>query len=256
MTGTRSSSSRCRTERVRRRLQQAFWSLYGRFVWDAEQPSWRQAQIERVVDILASRRTRPAECVLDAGCGTGNYAIALAQAGFQVLGIDYAAGMLASAQAKLTGLSDRSVPADRSGSAALTWRMALDFGGSNRRMPVSIMSSTSACCRMPPTRTSPLGSCAGSCGQAARSLLLHVPRPQSLALPVRDVIRYRVAHLQQKSIGKAALIAAKVIAERTTAAKYWTADELTGNASGRRVRHRCTTIPGPPIVIVAERAVH
>ncbi len=108
MTGTRSSSSRCRTERVRRRLQQAFWSLYGRFVWDAEQPSWRQAQIERVVAILASRRTRPAECVLDAGCGTGNYAIALAQAGFEVVGIDYATGMLAHAQAKLSGtLSDR-----------------------------------------------------------------------------------------------------------------------------------------------------
>ncbi len=108
MTGTRSSSSRYRTERVSQRLQRAFWSLYGRFVWDAEQPSWRLAQIERVVDTLASRRTRPVERVLDAGCGTGNYAIALAQAGFQVLGFDYATGMLTNAEAKLTeALGDR-----------------------------------------------------------------------------------------------------------------------------------------------------
>jgi 2-polyprenyl-3-methyl-5-hydroxy-6-metoxy-1,4-benzoquinol methylase len=84
---------------MKQRLQQAFWSLYGRFVWDAEQPAWRQAQIKRVVGILASRQAHPGERVLDAGCGTGNYALALARAGFAVVGIDYAAGMLASARA-------------------------------------------------------------------------------------------------------------------------------------------------------------
>ncbi len=51
------------------------------------------------------------------------------------------------------------------------------------------------------------------------------------------------------------LIAAKVIAERTTAAKYWTADELQAmlQAAGFAI---VALDPGPPIVIVAERAVH
>jgi len=60
------------------------------------------------VEIFASRRTRPDERVLDAGCGTRNYGAALAQTGFHLLGIDYATGMLAHTQTKLSGaLSDR-----------------------------------------------------------------------------------------------------------------------------------------------------
>ena len=230
---------------MRRRLQQAFWSLYGRFVWDAEQPSWRQAQIERVVAILASRRTRPDERVLDAGCGTGNYAIALAQAGFEVLGIDYAAGMLAHAQAKLTGalsdrLSFRRMDLDQ--------RLDLADASFDHVINISVLQNAAD-----PDFT--LRELQRVLRPGGTLLLLHVPRPQSLALPVRDVIRYRVAHLQQKSIGKVVLIAAKVIAERTTAATYWTADELRAmlQAAGFAI---VALDPGPPIVIVAERAVH
>ena len=71
-----------------RRPRRLFWSLYGRFVWDAQNASIKESQVQRIVQLLADRRLKPGEHVLDAGCGTGDYAVALAQAGFRVTGID------------------------------------------------------------------------------------------------------------------------------------------------------------------------
>jgi len=82
-------------------FQRQFWSLYGRFVWDDLIKPWRASHIQQVVCILQQRKKLPNESVLDAGCGTGNFALALAQAGFQVVGIDFAKGMLKQAKAKL-----------------------------------------------------------------------------------------------------------------------------------------------------------
>jgi ubiquinone/menaquinone biosynthesis C-methylase UbiE len=230
---------------MKQRLQQAFWSLYGRFVWDAEQPSWRQAQIERVVGILASRQAHPGERVLDAGCGTGNYALALARAGFAVVGIDYAAGMLASARAKLTDHLDGNISFPR---MDLDHRLDLADASFDHVINISVLQNTAD----PSFTLQELWRvlCPGG-----TLLLLHVPRPQSQTAPMRDVIRYRVAHLQHKSIAKATLVAAKVIAERTTVATYWTADELRAmlRAGGFAI---VSLDPGPPIVIVAERTTH
>ena len=58
--------------------------------------------IERITTILTARQAVRGAQVLDAGCGTGTYALALAKAGFNVIGIDYASGMLARARAKVT----------------------------------------------------------------------------------------------------------------------------------------------------------
>jgi TPP-dependent indolepyruvate ferredoxin oxidoreductase alpha subunit len=82
--------------------QRVFWSLYGRFVWDAQKAPWKAPQIQHIVETVKARRATAREHVLDAGCGTGDYAIALAKAGFQVTGIDYAVGMLSCAQAKVS----------------------------------------------------------------------------------------------------------------------------------------------------------
>ena len=82
-----------------------------------------------------------------------------------------------------------------------------------------------------------------------------MPRPQSLALPVRDVIRYRSPTSNARSIGKAALIAAKVIAERTTVATYWTADELRAMLQAA-ASTPFLSIQDRQYVIVAERAAH
>jgi ubiquinone/menaquinone biosynthesis C-methylase UbiE len=226
-------------------LQRAFWSLYGRYVWDAEQPSWRQAQIDRVTSVLVERRKSPGERVLDAGCGTGNYAVALAQAGFEVTGIDYAPGMLAHARAKRNEqlgdrLSFRRLDLDR--------RLELADAGFDHVINISVLQNAAD-----PSFT--LRELCRVLRPGGTLLLLHVPRPQSHSIPVQEVIRYRVAHLQHRSIAKAALIALKAIAERTVVAAYWTADELRTMlvAGGFTI---VSLDPGPPIVVIAERAAH
>ena len=83
-------------------LQREFWSMYGRFIWDKHQPSWKQEQIEHVVNRIKRRSHGIRARVLDAGCGTGEYTVALAQAGFDAVGVDYASGMLYCAEKKIT----------------------------------------------------------------------------------------------------------------------------------------------------------
>jgi ubiquinone/menaquinone biosynthesis C-methylase UbiE len=225
-----------------RLLQRAFWSLYGRFVWDAQEPSWRQARIEQVTDMLLQRRRRGDERVLDAGCGTGHYAVALAQAGFQALGIDYAPGMLAHAQARLTPALSERLNFRR---MDLDQRLDLADASFDHVINISVLQNVAD-----PAFT--LRELWRVLRPGGALLLLHVPRPQSLAYPLREVIRHRVAHLQNKSIGKAALVAAKAIAERTTAATYWTSGEVAQmlRAAGFDV---VSLDEGPPIIVIAER---
>lgn len=56
----------------------------------------RQAWQERLATWLPTRRVR----VLDIGCGTGSLSLALAEAGHDLLGIDFAPAMIAQAAAK------------------------------------------------------------------------------------------------------------------------------------------------------------
>jgi 2-polyprenyl-3-methyl-5-hydroxy-6-metoxy-1,4-benzoquinol methylase len=58
------------------KLYSTFWSLYGRYAWDDQrEPARVSAPPERIVEIVQARRINPNEWILDAGCGTGNYAI-------------------------------------------------------------------------------------------------------------------------------------------------------------------------------------
>jgi len=224
-------------------LQRAFWSLYGRFVWDAERPSWRQAQIERVTDMLVQRQQGPDEGVLDAGCGTGHYAVALAQAGFHVTGIDYAPGMLAHARAKQTQALDNHLTFRR---MDLDQRLDLPDASFDHVINISVLQNVAD-----PIFT--LRELWRVVRPGGTLLLLHVPRPPSLAIPVREVIRFRLAHLQDRSIGKIVLIAAKAMAERTPVATYWTSDEVQQMLRGAGF-DVISLDEGPPIVGIAERA--
>ncbi|MFN2289911.1 MAG: class I SAM-dependent methyltransferase [Anaerolineae bacterium] len=88
-------------------------------------------------------------------------------------------------------------------------------------------------------------------------LLLHVPRPDSHRLPLREIIRHRIGNLEAKSVSKIALIVLKSWAERTNHARYWTLEEL-GQMLEKSQLEVIRADHGPPIIMIAERpiAVH
>jgi ubiquinone/menaquinone biosynthesis C-methylase UbiE len=193
-------------------LQRLFWSLYGHWVWDEAHSSAEHAQrIQRVVDLLQLRQRRPGEWVLDAGCGTGNYAVALAQAGFGVVGIDYAPGMLAQAQAKVGRdlahvLTFQHVDLDR----------PLPFAEAAFAHVISISSLQVTA---DPAFT--LSEFARVLKPGGTFLLAHFPRPPARR---RDQLQGTLA--QTHAWHKRLLICLKCWAEDLGATTYWTAEEL------------------------------
>lgn len=83
------------------------WLERSRAAWDARAERWdaraetnaraadRQADLDRIWDAL---HLRPGARVLDAGCGSGQYAIALAERGAQVTAIDLSPEMIRRAR--------------------------------------------------------------------------------------------------------------------------------------------------------------
>jgi ubiquinone/menaquinone biosynthesis C-methylase UbiE len=83
-------------------------------------------------------------------------------------------------------------------------------------------------------------------------VLLHVPRPDSYNLPLREAIRYRIQELEERTPWRVALVAAKAWAERTGSTRFWTAEALQEMLESRQFR-ALSVNQGPPIVIVARR---
>ena len=161
-------------------LQRTFWSLYGRFVWDAQKAPWKALRVQRIVETLKARRTAPCERVLDAGCGTGDYALALAKAGFQVTGVDYAAGMLSCAQAKVSDqlAEDISFP-----QMDLNAQLGFPDTHFDHIINISVLQVTAH-----PVFT--LGELWRVLKPGGTLVLLHVPKPESHNLPLREIITH------------------------------------------------------------------
>jgi SAM-dependent methyltransferase len=74
--------------------------FYGSFAWAYDLISERAvaAECAQIEAMLARRGVAPGARLLDAGCGTGRYAVELARRGFRVTGVDAAAELLAVAR--------------------------------------------------------------------------------------------------------------------------------------------------------------
>lgn len=82
-------------------VRHIFWNLHS-FTWDEYLHSTSYAEeIQTIGGIIKSKIPgNGIRNALDLGCATGNYALTLAEAGFTVTGIDYAAGMILKARKK------------------------------------------------------------------------------------------------------------------------------------------------------------
>jgi ubiquinone/menaquinone biosynthesis C-methylase UbiE len=189
-----------------------FWSLYGRYAWDDQ--CWKVSEPpEHIVDIVRERRINPDEWVLDAGCGTGNYAIALAKVGFHVIGTDFAAGMLAKAQDKVTEDLSGCIAFRRADlNAPLEFRAA-HF---DHILNISVLQAVAN-----PHFT---------LGELYRvlkpggTLVLSLPK-QDHSVPsgsMGELIRYRIRHLEKRTLGKMLLVIVKSYADRYYNGQTWT----------------------------------
>lgn len=83
-------------------MKKLFWSLFGRFAWDNQSEISKPSKSPKyILEIINNRSISRKGKILDAGCGTGDYSIELAKNGFDVIGIDYANGMIIKAQNKI-----------------------------------------------------------------------------------------------------------------------------------------------------------
>jgi ubiquinone/menaquinone biosynthesis C-methylase UbiE len=82
-------------------VEMGMWSWHGSTWDDILQLDEYRAGMERVTDCLQRHGRSPNERILDLGCGTGNYSLAMARAGHRVTGMDFAPGMLTKARLKL-----------------------------------------------------------------------------------------------------------------------------------------------------------
>lgn len=200
-------------------LRVAFWSLSGA-MWD-EQASTAHLAGE-LIDQLTVAGVRPGDRVLDLGCGAGVHSVALASAGFDVLGVDAAPGMLARARRKITPDlahhlrfhthdADRPLPfADQAYQAVIA---------------VSVLQTLSR-----PALT---------CREVHRILVpggvfvvIHFGRQPHHDQPLRRAIEWRIAHLVRKTWRNRILAMIKVVGERVGAVSLWDGPALQSVITG------------------------
>jgi len=165
--------------------------------------------------------------VLDAGCGTGNFAVALARAGFHVVGIDFASGMLAKARKKVNGELADILSFQR---ADLSLPLLFPIDHFDHIVCISVLQVASR----PASTLREFHRVLKPGG----TLVLSLPE-QNAALMTKSVwqiIRDRVGRLEGRKPDKMLLVVIKTFADRYGGAKRWTpaqAEEmLTSNGFG------------------------
>jgi ubiquinone/menaquinone biosynthesis C-methylase UbiE len=150
--------------------------IYTSFAWayDLVVPSPGAPQAAETARLLAGRKT-----IADVGCGTGRHSLALAEAGFDVTGIDASADMVAVARERAPGVS--FVVAD-----LLGWTAPAGFDGALCRGVLNDITEDAE-------------------RQAALDALFRMLRPGGLlVLGVREIERTRVRYKREPVVTRSA----------------------------------------------------
>jgi ubiquinone/menaquinone biosynthesis C-methylase UbiE len=233
-----------KSQRLLWNLYSVFWSLYGRYAWDDQhEPSRVSEPPEHIVDIVRERHVNSDEWVLDAGCGTGNYAIALAKSGFHVIGTDFAAGMLSKAREKVTDDLSGYISFQQ---ADLNSPLEFPEARFDHIINISVLQAVAD-----PIFT---------LGELYRVLkpggimVLSLPKQNSAVMfrSVGELIRYRIRHLEMQTPGKMLLVIVKSFADRYHNSQTWTAPQAQKmlNAIGLRM---VATEKGRQLLVVAKK---
>lgn len=221
--------------------RRSFWSIYGHFVWDTGAPP-DAATHAGVVALVQARTAISGETVLDVGCGTGTDAFALGEAGFRVIGIDYAAGMLARARAS------RAEPVATARLRACEPRCTLTL--SRGELPARHRHQCPPGRREPHVHPGRARACLAAGGTL---VVLHVPRPLEHRLPLHRAIRQQLGRMRRKTPLCLLLVTLKCCAERWGHTRYWTAAELEVMLTNAGFVPLVVQ-PGPPILITAMKS--
>ena len=221
-------------------LNKIFWNIYGKYAWDQLHLPVEQKVINTVVNLIKLQRKFAVEKILDAGCGTGKYALPLAEEGFHVTGIDYSTGMLEFARSKIAVELSERITFER-----MDMNSRLDFTDAEFDHVISISSLWAV---SDPHYT--LTEFSRILKPSGTFVVMQIPSP---ANNLFKVIKTRIKFLVNRTPLNMLLIAVKAILERTSATRYWTQDELLFLILGNK-DFRVTYIdPGPPILIVATK---
>lgn len=211
-------------------------------MWDTGAPP-DAATHARVVALVQARTAISGETVLDAGCGTGTDAFALGEAGFRVIGIDYAAGMLARARAR-HALSP--LPLLAFARASLDAPLPFRAASFRHAIAISVLQAVAN-----PTFT--LGELERVLAAGGTLVVLHVPRPLEHRLPLHRAIRQQLGRMRRKTSLCLLLVTLKCCAERWGHTRYWTAAELEVMLTNAGFVPLVVQ-PGPPILITAMKS--
>lgn len=219
----------------------AFWSVLGR-MWDEQAPTG--PHVQRVVGIVQSLLPDRGARILDVGCGTGIYAVAFAESGYDVTGVDAARGMLARARARITpALSSRL----RFGAENLDGHLTLPPGSHDGVVAISVLQAVQSPVHAGREILRVLK-------PGGVSVVLHFPRPACFDKPLWDQLSARVRILRRKTPWNIVLAAAKTMAERANSSLYWSIDELHGLLESLGFRIEATPETNPMIVVARKPA--
>lgn len=223
------------------KIKQFGWSIYGQYAWDNN--SQKTALLEDLIlKKLVQNQKSANEWILDAGCGTGNYAIKLFTAGFNVIGIDYAKGMINQANKKLRAHKTNSIEFH---CLSLTHKLPYDDNFFDNVIMISVLQTVSK-------PIFALNEIQRILKPGGNLILAHFPKSEYHKLSLSSEVELKLATSKGHGLLSKVLLYIKSFVERKGATNYWTFEELVEIVS----KARLTILESEntnPIVLTAQK---